>query len=163
MFAVGACQTDEADRRMAAPVGIYISVPFCRAKCSFCNFASDAFAPERMQGYVDRLCVEMGEARADARQRNASLPVQADTVYFGGGTPSLLAAGQFRQIFERLGGEFDLSASYTFEHLPTSPQITLDATNLTDEPLRSTFQYSNAAYSIYNPGRTITLGVRGTF
>lgn len=95
---------------MAAPVGIYISVPFCKAKCSFCNFASDAFAGSRMQGYVDRLCVEMGEARASARGLSASLPVQADTVYFGGGTPSLLAAGQFRQIFERLRGEFELSA-----------------------------------------------------
>ena len=69
----------------------------------------------------------------------------------------------FARIKTDARGEFDLSASYTFEHLPTSPQVTLDATNLTDEPLRSTFQYSNAAYSIYNPGRTITLGVRGTF
>ena len=98
---------------MAAPVGIYISIPFCKAKCSFCNFASDAFAPERMQSYVDRLCVEMGEARTRAQSLGASLPekVDVDTVYFGGGTPSLLAARQLRQIFERLRDEFDLSAN----------------------------------------------------
>ena len=40
----------------------------------------------------------------------ASLPVRVDTIYFGGGTPSLLAAQQFRQIFERLRGEFDVAA-----------------------------------------------------
>ena len=60
-------------------------------------------------------------------------------------------------------GQLDLSASYTLKSIASSPQITLDATNLTDKPIRSTFQYSNAAYSIYNPGRTITLGIRGTF
>ena len=95
---------------MVEPVGIYISVPFCKAKCTFCNFASGVFAAERMQGYVDRLCEEMSTARAKAGRLGALLPVPVDTIYFGGGTPSLLAAEQFRGIFERLRGEFDVAA-----------------------------------------------------
>jgi oxygen-independent coproporphyrinogen-3 oxidase len=90
------------------PVGIYISVPFCKAKCTFCNFASDTFAAGRMQGYVDRLSREISGARAG--MLGAPLPEVADTIYFGGGTPSLLSARQFRQIFERLRGEFEVAA-----------------------------------------------------
>ena len=95
---------------MVEPVGVYLSVPFCKAKCTFCNFASGVFAAERMQQYVDRLCAEIGGARAAAEKLGASLPVPVDTIYFGGGTPSLLAGVQFRQIFERLRGEFELAA-----------------------------------------------------
>ena len=40
---------------MSSSLGVYISVPFCKAKCTFCNFASGAFAPGRMQHYVDRV------------------------------------------------------------------------------------------------------------
>jgi oxygen-independent coproporphyrinogen-3 oxidase len=95
---------------MAESAGIYISVPFCKAKCTFCNFASGVFAADRMQAYVERLCQEIREARAAAERLGARLPGMVDTVYFGGGTPSLLAAEQFRQIFEGLRGEFEIAA-----------------------------------------------------
>jgi oxygen-independent coproporphyrinogen-3 oxidase len=95
---------------MTTPVGVYISVPFCKAKCTFCNFASGVFAAERMQGYVDRVCHEIEGARSMAAKAGAKLPERADTVYFGGGTPSLLGASQFRRIFEALRGQFDLAA-----------------------------------------------------
>ncbi|HEU5340944.1 radical SAM family heme chaperone HemW [Edaphobacter sp.] len=93
------------------PVGVYISVPFCKAKCSFCNFASDAFGAERMEAYVDRLCDEIVSARTKAASVSATLSEKADTVYFGGGTPSLLAAAQFRRIFDCLRKEFAFSAN----------------------------------------------------
>ena len=50
-------------------LGVYVSVPFCRAKCSFCNFASGVFAGGEMEAYVGRLCAEMrgGEGRAAER------------------------------------------------------------------------------------------------
>jgi oxygen-independent coproporphyrinogen-3 oxidase len=96
---------------MAGPVGIYISVPFCKAKCTFCNFASGVFGAERMQQYVDRLCIEILGAHAVSQKMGASLPRIADTVYFGGGTPSLLSGRQFEQIFQHLRGEFDLAAN----------------------------------------------------
>jgi oxygen-independent coproporphyrinogen-3 oxidase len=95
---------------MAGAVGIYISVPFCKAKCTFCNFASGVFGAERMQQYVDRLCSEIRASHAMVQNLAASLPRTADTIYFGGGTPSLLSASQFQQIFQHLRGEFDLAA-----------------------------------------------------
>ncbi len=91
-------------------VGVYISVPFCKAKCTFCNFASGVFSADRMQGYVDRVCGEIRGARIAAMELGATLDRSVDSVYFGGGTPSLLSAGQFRQIFGALRQEFDLAA-----------------------------------------------------
>ena len=44
-------------------LGIYVSVPFCKTKCSYCNFASDVFSRGRMQGYVDRLTNDIASAR----------------------------------------------------------------------------------------------------
>lgn len=105
---------------MAGPVGIYISVPFCKAKCTFCNFASGVFGAERMKQYVDRLCDEVRAVQEAAQNLTASLPRAVDTIYFGGGTPSLLSAQQFRQIFESLRGEFDIAddAEITLECAP---------------------------------------------
>jgi len=115
---------------MAGPVGIYISVPFCKAKCTFCNFASGVFGKERMQQYVDRLCAEIRAARPTAQDLVASLPRTVDTIYFGGGTPSLLSGGQFRQIFDHLRAEFDVAAE---------AEITLECApgQLSDETLDS--------------------------
>jgi oxygen-independent coproporphyrinogen III oxidase len=105
---------------MAGPVGVYISVPFCKAKCTFCNFASGAFGAERMQQYVERLCEEIRRSQAAAQNIAAVLPRTADTIYFGGGTPSLLSATQFRLIFQQLRGGFDLAgdAEITLECAP---------------------------------------------
>jgi oxygen-independent coproporphyrinogen-3 oxidase len=95
---------------MIEPVGIYISVPFCKAKCTFCNFSSGVFGEERMDRYVDHLCREIRGAHPTANARKASLPRIADTIYFGGGTPSLLSAEQFRRVFKALRGEFSVAA-----------------------------------------------------
>src|SRR5258708_7381680 len=105
---------------MAGAGGVYISVPFCKAKCTFCNFASGVFGAERMQQYVDRLCDEIRGSRAAAQNIAASLPRTVDTIYFGGGTPSLLSGQQFQQIFQHLREEFDLAgdAEITLECAP---------------------------------------------
>src|ERR1700753_2251326 len=105
---------------MAGPVGIYISVPFCKAKCTFCNFASGVFGAERMQQYVERLCREIRGAHTAAVNVGASLPRVADSIYFGGGTPSLLSPLQFREIFRHLRGEFAIAdhAEITLECAP---------------------------------------------
>jgi oxygen-independent coproporphyrinogen-3 oxidase len=96
------------------PVGLYLSVPFCRAKCSYCNFASDAFGPARMDAYVDRLCEEIAQAPAKASGMGATLPRDVDSVYFGGGTPSLLSAAHFQRIFEALRAVFSLQSDLEF-------------------------------------------------
>ena len=70
-------------------LGVYVSVPFCKAKCSFCNFSSGVFAERRMEAYVERVCAEMRGVREWAGELGAEVPAAVDTVYFGGGTPSL--------------------------------------------------------------------------
>lgn len=69
----------------------------------------------------------------------------------------------FGQIKTDARGQLDFGASYQFEHLPSKPMITLDATNLTKANFRQTFTYSNATYAFYTPGFTVMLGIRGSF
>ncbi len=101
-------------------LGVYVSVPFCRAKCSFCNFASGVSSGERIAHYVQRLCAEMEGAAAKADRLGVKLPRFVDTVYFGGGTPSLLEPEQMRQIFATLRRQFamDPDAEITLEAAP---------------------------------------------
>jgi len=72
------------------PLGLYISVPFCRTKCSYCNFASGVFSASQMAQYVDRLSADVQAIRDFARQHDAEIAEPVDTIYLGGGTPSLL-------------------------------------------------------------------------
>ncbi len=95
---------------MNPAVGLYLSIPFCKAKCSFCNFASDAFGAARMDAYVDRLCEEIREARRTAEALGAQLESVTDSLYFGGGTPSLLSAEQFQRIFSAIRDGFEIAA-----------------------------------------------------
>jgi len=91
-------------------VGIYISVPFCRSKCTYCNFASGVY-PVREQGrYVERVAEELRGARAWAEQRGLELARVVDTVYLGGGTPSLLAPELVGRLFAAVRAEFELEA-----------------------------------------------------
>src|SRR5580692_9308739 len=92
-----------------SPLGVYISVPFCRAKCSFCNFASGVASSERIAGYGQTLCAEIDAAPAIAARLGAELPRVVDTVYFGGGTPSLLAPAEMQAIFAALHRSFDVT------------------------------------------------------
>src|ERR1700720_623840 len=72
------------------PLGIYISVPFCRTKCSYCNFASDVFSRAVFDKYVTVICAEIEQAAEAADQMGGLLEPPVDSVYFGGGTPTLL-------------------------------------------------------------------------
>ena len=67
------------------------------------------------------------------------------------------------ELFADARGQWDLSASYRFDFLPTSPQVTLNVSNLTSEPLRTYFQYPNATFTYFEPGYNVLLGIRGTF
>ena len=101
-------------------LGIYVSVPFCRAKCSYCNFASGVFAEARMQSYVDRLCAEIADVPVRSGAMQAQLPQRVESIFFGGGTPSLLAPLQLRQIFQAIQKSFDVTgdAEITVECAP---------------------------------------------
>jgi oxygen-independent coproporphyrinogen-3 oxidase len=102
------------------PLGVYLSVPFCRAKCSFCNFASGVSSAERIAAYVETLCAEIDAAPAISARLGAKLPRVVDTVYLGGGTPSLLTPVQMQAIFAALRRNFDVrsDAEITMEAAP---------------------------------------------
>lgn len=85
----------------AAPVGIYIHVPFCAKKCPYCDFYSLPYRQTAAHEYTDALCRNI-----------TALPrhIMADTVYFGGGTPSLLTEDALKRIMEALQNNVSLTA-----------------------------------------------------
>ncbi|MGA3333626.1 MAG: radical SAM family heme chaperone HemW [Terracidiphilus sp.] len=91
-------------------LGIYISVPFCRSKCTYCNFASGVYPAADHARYVERAIADLSGAGAWAAARGAELPRRVDTVYLGGGTPSLLAPELLARLFAAMHAEFDLDA-----------------------------------------------------
>ncbi len=91
-------------------IGLYISVPFCRSKCSFCNFASNVYGAEHHGRYVERVCEELRKSRQRAEAIGAHLPRLADSVYLGGGTPSVLEPALLHQLFAAMRSELHMSA-----------------------------------------------------
>jgi len=91
-------------------LGLYISVPFCRTKCSYCNFASDVFSRVLFDRYVDRVCADIESARQTAAKMGGKLEHEVDSLYLGGGTPTLLASPQLKRIFATVRRQFDVSA-----------------------------------------------------
>ena len=101
-------------------LGIYISVPFCRSKCTYCNFASGVFSAAQMGHYVERVIADMRAARAIAAERGAIIPEPVDSIYLGGGTPSLLPPDEFKKLLFHLRQEFKVlpRAEITVECAP---------------------------------------------
>ncbi len=102
---------------MSAP-GIYIHIPFCRSRCSYCDFATDVFKTEEtVERYVSALVKEI-ECFPNQKE-------SADTVYFGGGTPSLLAPKQLEKILNAVDKKFSVStnAEITMEMNPATVSL----------------------------------------
>ncbi len=89
-------------------LGLYISVPFCRAKCSYCNFASGVFSRALFERYVDRMVRDIERADEIAEQMGGQLEREVDSVYLGGGTPSILDVQQLERLFVKIRQEFHL-------------------------------------------------------
>jgi oxygen-independent coproporphyrinogen-3 oxidase len=122
------------NQRARSPVptpalGIYIQVPFCQTKCTYCNFHTGVVSRDRYEPYAAAICREVetsghGFSRAvNAGQGTGVLTPEGcdatvDTVYFGGGTPSLLDPSALARILETLRGSFQCDAA---------PEITLEA------------------------------------
>jgi putative oxygen-independent coproporphyrinogen III oxidase len=99
--------------------GVYLHIPFCRSRCSYCDFATGMYESGVAETYVRALGSEIrnfgssvGAGLVPARRgRPQGLPLQkvvADTIYFGGGTPSLLSAAQIEDILEAVRCRFDV-------------------------------------------------------
>jgi oxygen-independent coproporphyrinogen-3 oxidase len=117
-------------------LGIYIQVPFCQTKCTYCNFHTGVVSRDRYDPYAAAICREIesvgfsggrsfssdikAQTREGALAPAASLLSAAvvDTVYFGGGTPSLLDPAALARIIDSLRHNFQCAAA---------PEITLEA------------------------------------
>jgi putative oxygen-independent coproporphyrinogen III oxidase len=104
------------------PLGIYISVPFCRTKCSYCNFASDVFSRAVFERYVDRVCGDIKNAAGVAAEMRGQIESTVDSIYLGGGTPTVLDAAQLERIFAAVRSRFDVTpeAEITVECAPST-------------------------------------------
>jgi len=90
------------------PVGLYISVPFCPTKCSYCNFASGVFSKALIGRYVDRVCADLERASLVAAEMGGCFDPRVDSVYLGGGTPSLLPGNEFRRLWAAITASFEV-------------------------------------------------------
>ena len=104
-------------------LGVYIQVPFCQTKCTYCNFHTGVVSRDRYAVYADAVCREIalfaegkGSAKGSADDPAADA---VDTVYIGGGTPSLLDPSALAKILDTLRSHFATKGS--------SAEITLEA------------------------------------
>lgn len=98
-------------------LGIYIHIPFCLRKCFYCDFCSFPDSDEgSVTKYCDELCRRIREMARDCREYTV------DTVYFGGGTPTLLPIREFKKLFDTLKESFDIEngAEITVECNPAT-------------------------------------------
>src|SRR5437879_6029057 len=102
------------------PLGIYISVPFCKTKCSYCNFASGVFSKQVFKRYVDRVVEDIANAETTAAQIGGRLEDKVDSIYLGGGTPTLLEPAQLQRLFTAVQSQFAVTpnAEVTVECAP---------------------------------------------
>jgi len=91
-------------------LGIYIQVPFCQTKCTYCNFHTGVVSRDRHQPYAEAVCREIAKSAG-------TLHAPVDTVYVGGGTPSLLDPAHLARLMETLHSSFNLEL----------PEATLEA------------------------------------
>lgn len=96
---------------------LYVSIPFCPSRCSYCSFVShsieSAGAKKLLPDYVKKLCEEIAQTAQIAHE----LDLRLDTVYIGGGTPTVLSAEQLEEVMSTVKKNFDISKirEYTVE------------------------------------------------
>ena len=101
-------------------IGLYVHIPFCIRKCAYCDFASFSGVASNIRArYIDRLCEEIESYKREDKTR-------VDTVFFGGGTPSLLSPDELSKILAAARSAFDITpdAEITMEMNPGT--VTLD-------------------------------------
>ena len=83
-------------------LSLYIHIPFCVRKCNYCDFLSAPCEEETKQKYVDALCREIAQKAENFKNK------KVDTIFFGGGTPSILSAEQITKIMSLIRTEFQV-------------------------------------------------------
>ncbi len=101
-------------------LGLYISVPFCRTKCTYCNFASDVFSRAVFERYVERVAADISHADEISRQMGGVYEGPVDSIFLGGGTPTILDIAQLERLFAAISQTFAVAsgAEITVECAP---------------------------------------------
>ncbi|MBD5086730.1 MAG: radical SAM family heme chaperone HemW [Clostridiales bacterium] len=89
---------------MIRKLGLYLHIPFCKSRCIYCDFVSSLGDCKSMDKYVDYLC---NQIKADGEKYSGKYVV--DTVYFGGGTPTLLSGENFQRLANTIKDTFELN------------------------------------------------------
>ncbi|HEV2314208.1 MAG TPA: radical SAM family heme chaperone HemW [Candidatus Acidoferrales bacterium] len=129
----------------AKTLGIYVQVPFCQTKCTYCNFHTGVVVRSLYRPYVDAVCREIAQSRA-------LRDVIVDTVYLGGGTPSLLEPTDLARIMDSISLNYSCALEeVTLEADPETiiadkaaawleagiNRVSMGAQSLNDEELRA--------------------------
>ena len=100
--------------------GVYLHIPFCRSRCSYCDFATDIYkSNESVDRYVNALVTEISKFQIPNSK------FQIDTIYFGGGTPSLLTPEQLEKILDAVHKKFsvEVKSEVTMEMNPATVSL----------------------------------------
>ena len=112
---IASVQKPSTDKLEDNDFSLYISIPFCPSRCSYCSFVSTSIrtAGHLMQGYVDNLCQDIRYTAKKAKETGLNLK----TIYMGGGTPTAITAAMLEQVMKTVQECFDLSKveEYTVE------------------------------------------------
>ena len=95
---------------MTQNYSLYFHIPFCTHRCAYCDFNTYAGQEEMIPAYVEALCQEIEFVGNRFERDEIEAPVIVHTIFFGGGTPSLLSPNQFQSIFKSIRGNFALTA-----------------------------------------------------
>ncbi len=87
-------------------IGLYVHIPFCKRKCSYCDFCSFAADDLSREKYIDALVLDIESYKEQG--------VGIDTLFFGGGTPSILSVGEFTRICRSIQNTFEISPECEF-------------------------------------------------
>ena len=101
-------------------LGIYVQIPFCRSKCLYCDFCSSPRRNEAdFEAYVNALCRDLQKTAASCTSHTVN------TVYFGGGTPSLMSPGDAERLMDAITSKYDVdkNAEITFECNPATADL----------------------------------------
>src|SRR5258708_22122417 len=93
--------------------GLYVHIPFCHARCGYCDFVTLTGKEDQIDRYVDALCDEIRLYSVQDTEHRA-----LSTVFFGGGTPSVLEARHVEQLLNAVRDDF---------HLQPDAEVTLEA------------------------------------
>ena len=122
------------EKEQLKPLSFYIHIPYCIRRCGYCDFNTytpselkdgEASVAKVSQGYVDAAIIEINQAFAFFNDKNQVRPIE--TIFFGGGTPTLLPAADLARILDELREKFGFS-----ENIEITTEANPDSVNAVD-------------------------------